>query len=72
MSENSDTETVIALVDEIIGAIAACKTGSQVTDCAKHYGDAIKVLAASDAHKVRAIHIKNYAALRRSEIMRGQ
>lgn len=65
-------KTVIALVDEIMGAIKRCRTGSQITDCAKHYAGALKVLGASDEHKVRVIHIKNYAALRRSEIMKGK
>ena len=69
--DSDDMQTVIALVDEIMGAIKACRTGAQVTDCAKHYAGAINVLRASEVHKVRVIHIKNYAALRRSEIMKG-
>lgn len=68
---SDDMQTVIALVDEIMGAITACRTGSQISDCAKHYAGALKVLGASNEHKVRVIHIKNYAALRRKQIMDG-
>lgn len=62
---------MIALVDEIMGAIRRCRTGAEITDCAKHYAGALKILGASAEHKVRVIHIKNFAALRRSQLMRG-
>ena len=72
LSSSDDMQTVIALVDEIMGAIAKCRTGAQISDCAKHYAGALRILGDSDEHKVRVIHIKNYAALRRSEIMKGR
>lgn len=68
---SSDDKTVIALVDEIMGAIRKCRTGAEISNVAKHYSGALKILGASEAHKVRVIHIKNFAALRRKMIMEG-
>lgn len=71
LSSSDDTQTVITLVAEIMGAITKCRTGAEIGSCARHYAGALKILGASDAHKVRVIHIKNYAALRRKMIMAG-
>tara|TARA_R110000744_G_scaffold142869_1_gene254692 strand:- start:624 stop:824 length:201 start_codon:yes stop_codon:yes gene_type:complete len=65
-------QAVIDLVGKIMGSITAARSGAEITASAKHYSGALKILAASDVHKVRVIHIKNYAALRRREIMEGR
>ena len=69
---NSDDKTVIALVDEIMGAIRKCRTGAEISNCAQHYSGALKTLWASEDHKVRVIHIRNFAALRRKMIASGK
>ena len=70
MKNSDDIKTVIALSDEIKGAISRCRTGAEIDACARHYSGALKVFGASAVRKVRVIHIKNFAALRRKEIMR--
>jgi len=64
-------KSVIALVDKIMEDIEQCRTGAQISHCAKLYAKDIRALGESDEHKVRVIHIRNYAALRRKQIMAG-
>lgn len=56
------------LADEILAKLRACQSTAEIDAVAKAYAEQVRDMNADPDLKVRVIHIKNLAALKRREL----